>query len=255
MKKKSEISQQNLVSVVLPVFNAEKTLRRTLESVLTQTFKNWELIIVDDCSTDSSAEILQDLKSDSRVKLILLNENSGVSNARNVGLESSSGEFIAFIDSDDIWVPTKLEAQVTLAMDNPRTIVHSFYNLIDRYDKILKVRKAPLAGDYKDLCFGNYIGMSTALVKKSDIRDSKFFNIGHEDYAFWLNVCRRFDLKTLCVPEPLVFYSVGHSSLSSNKFKAAKWTWSIYRDQEGFSFFKALFFFSAYVFRSIFIRL
>lgn len=255
MRKKSEMSQQNLVSVILPVFNAEKTLRRTLESVLTQTFKQWELVVVDDCSTDSSVEILQELKTDHRVKLIILDQNSGVANARNVGLVSSSGEFIAFIDSDDTWGPTKLETQVTLAMDNPGTIVHSFYNLIDRHDKILKVRKAPLAGGYKELCFGNYIGMSTALVKKTDICDSKFFSIGHEDYAFWLNVCRRFNLKTLCVPEPMVSYSVGHSSLSSNKFKAAKWTWSIYRKQEGFNFFKALFFFSSYVFRSIFTRL
>lgn len=255
MDNKSNFSKKIIVSVVLPVFNAEKTLIETIESVLSQTLEEWELIIIDDCSTDSSIEVLKKYIDDSRVRIIFLNQNSGVSNARNVGLESSNGEFVAFIDSDDTWVPTKLEAQVTLAMDNPRTIVHSFYNLIDRYDKILKVRKAPLAGDYNDLCFGNYIGMSTALVKKSDIRDSKFFSIGHEDYAFWLNVCRRFDLKTLCVPEPLVSYSVGQSSLSSNKFKAAKWTWSIYRDQEGFSFFKALFFFSAYVFKSIFIRL
>jgi len=245
-----------LVSVILPSYNAADTVKLSIESVISQSFDNWELIILDDCSSDSTAHVIEQFLVDPRIKLFSFNVNHGVAYARNYGLKNAKGQFICFLDSDDVWHSEKLTKQLRVAKGfGECAIIHSHYNLVNQTGRKIGIRKAPRAGDYNRLLFGNYIGMSTALVCKKHTEGLLFSDVGHEDYVFWLDMCRRFNLKTICLKECLVDYMVGNTSLSSNKIKAAKWTWLVYRKSQGLNLLTSVLYFSCYFFRSIFIRL
>lgn len=242
-----------LVSIVTPCFNASKFISIAIESVLSQTYSQWELIIVDDCSTDKSAEIINAYsQNDSRIRYFKTTNNTGSATLpRNIGIENAAGEYIAFLDSDDVWLPTKLEKQLRLAKETGAALVYSYYEKIDQKGvRDNRLIKSPSSVTYAQLLSGNVIGCLTAMYSVSKVGKFYFKQVGHEDFALWLDILRN-DKIAYSVPEVLALYRVGRKSLSSNKFEAFKWTWSIYRTVEQLSLLKSIYLFVQYALKAI----
>lgn len=220
-----------IVSIIMPSFNSKATIERSIKSVLSQTFNNWELIIIDDCSTDSSDEVIQHyVDQDSRIKLICLEENSGAAAARNTGIEHAKGQFIAFLDSDDYWHPEKLEKQLKYFEQYDVDVVFSEYYRFNSSGIIGKVSVPQQEINFNDLLKGNCIGNLTGIYNFKKHFKTRQRKVGAEDYLFWLEIFSKQNVKGIGIPEPLAYYRVADKtkSLSSNKFRSAKWTWDIY---------------------------
>lgn len=229
-----------MVSIITPVYNAEKYLKSTLNSVIEQTYENWEMIIVNDCSTDRSLEIINSfLEIDSRFRLINLKKNQGVAHARNTAINEAKGKFIAFLDGDDLWTSVKLEKQISQMEKNNWLFTFSNYNIIDENgEQSEKVIKAPSKLDYKKLLNGNSIGCLTVVINREKIPNIKMPESKHEDYITWLSILKT-GIIAYGIDESLALYRKSNNSLSSNKINAAKWTWDIYRKHQKLNFFRA----------------
>lgn len=244
-----------LVSIIMPAYKAVSTISEAIESVLAQTYKNFELVIVDDCSPDRTVQIVQAyILKDKRIKLIQKFTNEGVAEARNTGLDNAQGEFVAFLDSDDKWAEDKLEKQ--LAVLKERNDVDVVYGSYYRFNSngVKNVVKVSTLLDKIELLKGNPIGNLTAIYnfkKYPEIRQKK---IGHEDYLFWLEIFNSSaDVKGIGIQEPIAYYRVVENgkNLSGNKLKAASWTWTIYRKHLKLNLISSLFYFSIYIFRAV----
>lgn len=245
--------KENLVSIITPMYNSEKYIVSTIESVLRQTYKNWEMIIVDDCSTDSSSEIAKLYsEKDKRIKYIRTEKNSGVSNARNLALKEANGSFIAFLDSDDTWKNEKLKKQIEFMQKNDYIITFTAYELMDENgNKIHKEIMVPNSVDYKTLLKGNVLGCLTVIIDRKKLGfDIKMSGERHEDYVLWLSILKK-GISAYGLNEVLASYRKSSTSLSGNKFKAAKWTWNIYRNIEKIPFPKAIYYFINYAINGI----
>ncbi|MGP1664994.1 MAG: glycosyltransferase family 2 protein [Rhodanobacter sp.] len=231
----------SLVSVVMPVYNAQSFLRASVESVLCQTHREWELIAVDDGSSDGSHELLMELaRQDSRLRVIRLATNSGVAAARNAGLAVAEGGHVAFLDSDDRWHPRKLEWQLAQMLQTGARVSYAAYDRVTPSGTVLSRVRPPATVTYADMLKSNYICLSTGMYDRS-LGDTSFRAIGHEDYVFWLGLIRRAGA-AVCIhaPEPLAWYLVRDGSVSSNKLKAARWQWRIYREVEELGWIRAM---------------
>lgn len=219
-----------LVSVVMPAYNAEATLRRSMESVLHQTLGDLELLVIDDSSRDGTAAIIADVAGgDDRVMPIRLGRNSGVAAARNAGIEAARGAYIAFLDSDDRWSREKLLLQVNHMRATGAAITYGAYRRVDMSGRLLSVVDPPLQVTYRDMLRSNHIGNLTGMYDRT-IGDGRFERIGHEDYAFWLALVHRAGEATrIPHPAPVADYLVHPGSLSADKFHAARWQWHVYR--------------------------
>ena len=220
-----------LISIVTPWYNSSNYILKTSESVLIQTYQDWELIIVDDCSTDSSCEIIQSfIDSDSRIKLIKQDQNAGAAAARNTGIEHAKGQFIAFLDSDDYWHPEKLEKQLKYFEQYDVDVVFSEYYRFNSSGIIGKVSVPQQEINFNYLLKGNCIGNLTGIYNFKKHFKTRQRKVGAEDYLFWLEIFSKQNVKGIGIPEPLAYYRVADKtkSLSSNKFRSAKWTWDIY---------------------------
>lgn len=222
-----------LVSIIMPAYNADKYIKQSIESVITQTYTNWELIIVNDCSTDSTFEIASKYSvKDSRIKVINLEKNSGVAAARNKALEVSQGVFIAFLDSDDIWKPNKLEIQINFMVKENVEFSYTAYEWIDkdsnRLNKKIFVQQDPIG--FKQLLKTNYLGCLTIIIKKEILHNLNFPKIKHEDYALWLNILKKNNIYAYGINTVLAFYRITPGSLSRNKLRSILWVWKIYRE-------------------------
>lgn len=235
----------------MPLYNCEEYIRESIESVRQQTFKNWELIIVDDASTDKSVDIVkQIMKEESRICFIGLNMNRGVSNARNIATEGAKGKFIAFLDSDDLWLPTKLVKQIeAMEMENI-LLSYGSYILIDENGNSRGIFKAKNKVSYEDMLKTSEIGTLTMMYNTDELGKHYFLEIGHEDYVMKLEVLKKIDFAK-GITEPLAKYRVTKKSLSRNKFKAALWQWNIYRDVEKLSFLKSVYYFIFYAYNGL----
>lgn len=239
---------KNLVSIITPMFNSEKYIEGTIKSVLNQTYNEWEMLIIDDCSSDSSPEIVKSfVEKDSRIKYFKTESNQGVSYARNLAIKNSSGQFIAFLDSDDQWESEKLEKQIGYMKDNDFAITFTSYELMDENSNSLhKTIKVPCSVDYNGLLKGNIMGCLTVVIDKTKMDfDIKLSGIPHEDYVLWLSILKKGYI-AYGVDEVLARYRKSSTSLSGNKLKAAKWTWNIYRNVEQISLPKAIYYFINY---------
>ena len=231
-------------SVIMPVYNSSLTLSQSIDSLLAQTFTDFDLIAVDDCSSDDSAAILKSYAAkDPRVKVILSERNEGVAHARNLGISAAKGRYLAFLDSDDLWLPEKLEMQYGEFCRGASVVFSSYVRFfIDGREKEVV---APSEATYKSLLKGNCIGNLTGAYDSQLL--GKFYQepVGHEDYLMWLRI-----LSTGAVAcglrRPLARYRVGESSLSGNKVRAARWTWMIYRQKLGLNLPVALYYFWRY---------
>ena len=244
-----------LVSIITPVYNCEQLLPETIECVINQSYKNWEMLLVDDCSTDNSASIVKKYaKNDSRIKYIKLKENSGAAIARNTALSKSKGRFIAYLDSDDLWKKEKLEKQVKFMVDNNYAFTCTDYEKIDEQGKSLnKIIRIPKKVNY-NLYLRNTIIQTVGVMVDSDITGKELLvmpNIRRrQDAATWCQILKAgYDCYEL--PENLSYYRVVTNSLSSNKFKAVKGTWSLYRDIEKLPLLKSCYCFVGYAFNAV----
>lgn len=221
--------KDELVSIIIPCFNAERYIINTLESVKNQTYTNYEVIIVNDSSTDNSKEIIEEyIKNDSRFHLLNLESNYGVSFARNTGIENSKGKYIAFLDSDDIWLPMKLSRQINFMKINNCSFSCTAYEILDnRNNKIIKKVIPDRKLDFNLLLHGNQIACFTVVIEKKIVENIYFEKIRHEDYKFWLDILKNKGTKCYSMNEILGIYRKSDDSLSGNKLKAAIWTFNI----------------------------
>ncbi|MFE4238724.1 glycosyltransferase family 2 protein [Peribacillus butanolivorans] len=244
----------NLVSIITPMFNSEKYIVEAITSVINQSHQNWEMIIIDDCSTDNSKKIVEKYKKeDPRIKLIIQHDNTGVAVARNRGIREAKGKYLAFLDSDDIWPKMKLSKQIEFMEKKNCAFSFTSYEIMnDSGEMTGKVIKVPEKVNYQELLRGNIIGCLTVLIDLDKVSDVKMPNIRHEDYATWLSILNKNDLSAQGINTPLAYYRKANNSLSSNKFKTISWTWNIYKRhlQMGFveSFYR-LFIFGINIFK------
>ncbi|MCD9535531.1 glycosyltransferase [Photobacterium carnosum] len=243
-----------LVSIITPSYNCIATIEKTINSVLSQTIEDWEMLIVDDCSTDSSYDLISNIyNTDKRIKITKNTINLGAPKSRNKLIGLSTGEYIAFLDTDDIWHPKKLELQIEAMNNNKCFASHSCYYRVDECGNKLSLVKPKENVKYKDMLTHNHIGNLTGIYNAKVIGKFHQKNMGHEDYEMWLRILKKTD--SIGVLEPLASYTVSAKSLSSNKFKAAKWHYNILRNEIGLNTLKSSFYFSHYVFNAIKTRL
>jgi teichuronic acid biosynthesis glycosyltransferase TuaG len=218
-----------LVSIIMAAYNAEKTISMAINSVLAQTFADWELLVINDCSKDRTAEIVN-AYTDSRIRLLQNDKNSGVSISRKKGMEAANGEWIAVLDSDDAWTPDKLEKQIKLANDTGAELIFTGSAFMDDDGKPIDWQlHVPTTLPYRELLKQNLVSNSSVLVKATLYK--QFYAIGdemHEDFAIWLGITKTGRV-AYGIDEPLLIYRVASSSKSSNKVKAAKMNWNTYR--------------------------
>ncbi|MCX3264878.1 glycosyltransferase family 2 protein [Pedobacter agri] len=231
---------QPLVSIIIPSYNSAGFISATLDSVLSQGYENWELTVIDDCSSDETCAVVSAYASmDTRISLIALSENQGVSNARNTGLENSWGKYVAFLDSDDIWLEDKLKSQVQFMENSQSALSFCAYQRIDENGNIIsRIVPVPQRVDYNKLLAHNVVIFSTSMILRTAIGKLRFSRAGHEDWIFLLKLLKN------CgaghgINLPLALYRVRKNSVSSNKIKAIGYTWRIFRVSEGLNFFRS----------------
>lgn len=233
------------VSVIIPLYNEEKYIKECLESVINQTYKNLEIIVVDDNSTDNSLKIVKEIK-DKRIKVIKLKQNNGVANARNKGVEKATGDYICFLDSDDFWVKDKIKKQIKFIKG--KAFIYSRYAYTTRDGKVIKEAKVAKKLAYKDALKNTCIFTSTVMfdmskVDKEDLHMPKL-PMGEDSYVWW-NVLKK-GITAYSIDEVLAYYRQKGKSLSSNKIKAVKCAWNLYRLQN-LSIIKRIYYFSNYL--------
>lgn len=221
-----------MISVVMPVYNASRFLEQAVDSVLAQSHKNFELILVDDCSTDDSLELARSYeKLDSRIRVIESPVNQGVAKTRNTGIAEARGEYIALLDSDDVWLDTKLEKQLELIKRTGASIAYCSYDFIDENSCLTgKPFLVPPETDFRKMLKSSVISCSTALIEAGLLQAHPFNpEYYHEDYVLWMELLR-IPVKTAGDPEVLAHYRQVGGSRSNNKLNAAKERWKIYRN-------------------------
>ncbi|UTJ07345.1 glycosyltransferase family 2 protein [Arcobacter roscoffensis] len=232
------------VSIITPSYNSKEVISRTIDSVLSQTYQNWEMIIVDDVSKDNSNEIIKEYtEKDNRIKLINLDKNSGPAVARNKAIAEAKGRYIAFLDADDLWKPKKLEKQISFMTEKDCALSYSSYETMTEEGKLLdKVIMPPSKLSYKDLLKTNYIGCLTAIYDTQKVGKVYMPLIKkRQDYGLWLKILKKTDY-AYCIEEPLATYRLMSNSVSSNKFKLLKYNYLLFREYEGFSSIKAFYY-------------
>lgn len=236
----------------MPAYNSEKYIAEAIESVIKQTYENWELIIVDDYSTDNTKAIIQRYaQKDKRIKLISLAKNKGVADARNIAKQKANGDYIAFLDSDDIWKTEKTEKQIQILNNSNADITYTAYFMIDETGKIIKKRKVKETITLKDLLKENSVIFSSVLCKKESIENTVFKSEWyHEDYVFLLDLAKN-GKSFKGINERLVQYRVHQNGRSFNKIQAAKYRWKIYREYLGMSFLNSCCYFAEYALNGI----
>jgi len=216
--------KSNLISIITPNYNCVHFISETMESVLAQTYTNWEMLIVDDCSTDGSYELaLEYAAKDTRIKVIRNEKNSGAAISRNRALDIAQGEYIAFLDSDDLWESDKLEKQITFMKDNNCDFCFSRYDLIDEENTPLgKIVRIVKNLSYKKLLHHDFIGCLTAIYRRDIAKKIRSFPIkNNNDYGLFLQVVHN-SKNSMGINEVLAHYRIRKSGISRKKFKKVK---------------------------------
>ena len=231
-----------MVSIITPVYNCEKFLEECIQSVLNQSFKGWELILVDDCSIDSSASIIEKYASlDSRIKVFSLKENVGAGVARNKGIEIAKKRFIAFLDSDDYWSKNKLQLQIDFMIKENIEFSYTNFIELDKNDDFGKIILPPRKVTSFSLLFNNYIKTLTAIYDTKRI--GKIYMPAYrkrQDWGLWFNILNKTE-EAYCFSESLAFYRVRKESMSSSKFNLVKHNYWVYKKGLGFSTVKSIY--------------
>jgi teichuronic acid biosynthesis glycosyltransferase TuaG len=241
----------NLVSIITPSYNASKFIEECIRSVLDQSYTNWELIIVDDCSSDNSCEMIRKY-NDKRIQLFELDSNVGAAEARNVAIRQAKGKYIAFLDSDDLWEPQKLEKQISFMQKKDIVFSFSTYQpMSEDGSKLYSIIYAPKIVAYSSYLKNTIIGCLTVVIDREKTGDFEMPNIrSSHDMALWLLIMRRgFDAYGL--DENLAKYRIVSTSNTASKWHAAKDVWKVYREIEKLSFFYSSWCFLNYAFNAL----
>ena len=239
----------DLVSIITPAYNAAEYIAETIESVLAQTYPKWEMLIVNDCSKDNTAEIVQSyVAQDKRIKLINLKQNSGAAVARNTAIQNAKGRYIAFLDSDDLWKKEKLQKQLRFMQQNGYVFTFTAYgHFKDRKENIQNLIKVPKSLNYKQALKGNQIGCLTVMLDRMQVQNINFSKQKHEDYILWLNILKQ-GITAYGLNESFALYRTGNSkSISSNKLQSALWTWNVYRVNQKLSILRSIYYMWFYI--------
>ncbi|MBB6327748.1 glycosyltransferase involved in cell wall biosynthesis [Algoriphagus iocasae] len=235
-----------LVSIITPVHNAYSHIEETIQSILNQTFQDWELILIDDYSTDSGIHILNKYEGlDLRIHLIENPKNLGAAISRNKGIEKAKGRFIAFLDSDDLWAPNKLEIQLKFMLDNKHAFTFTGYQKF-KNGSIVGRHHVPKKVNHEELLKTCSIGCLTAMYDTEQLGKVYMPIISRrQDFALWLKILKMIPF-AYGIDKPLAHYRLRDDSISGNKFRAARYQWRVYREFENLSFLKASYYFAHY---------
>lgn len=220
MNKNLSNKNKELISIISPVYNNSHHLPTCIESVLSQNYDNWELILIDDCSNDESKHIIELYqKKDSRIKGLFLKENVGAGKCRNIGIDYSTGDYLAFLDSDDYWHEEKLEKHVMFVKKHNYSFSYTAYTVVNEKGEGRGYFKVPKKLGYKQLTLNNYILTSTVLVKRSFLSDTRFEAIRtRQDWILFLELLKKGEY-SYGLNDLLTNYRISGNSLSSNKLK------------------------------------
>ena len=231
MQEIFDISNEDMVSIVMPCYNAQAFVGEAIASVVNQTWRNWELIIINDGSQDQSVQIIQEWsEEDSRIIPLINDQNLGVSKTRNRGISLAKGQWIAFLDSDDVWKEDKLEKQILLAREKRASFIFTSCNIINQNGKFLGSMTAlPSEVTFSQLQKWNCVTCSSVLINKKGLGDLRFeHDDSREDYLLWLRILKNLKLAH-ALREPLVYYRVISGSRSANKLKMTRDTYRVHR--------------------------
>jgi len=220
-----------MVTVIMPAYNAARFIEEAIMSVVNQTFTDWELLVIDDGSKDETVRLAERLaQQDSRIKVLPNESNMGVAKTRNRGMDLAKGQWIALLDSDDVWHRDKLEKQLALAQQTGADIVYCSYGIVDEHGQQAKSPYITLPQvDLDDMLRQNYIGCATVMLSEKLVEKYRFVtDFFHEDYVMWTQILKD-GYKACGLEEALVDWRYIQSSRSFNKIKAAKNRWLIYR--------------------------
>lgn len=227
----SEVQKKPVISVIIPAYNMEMYIEQAIRSVMNQTFQDWELFVMDDCSSDSTVSIAERLAAeDDRIILVRNSQNMGVARTRNSAFDLCRGEYIAFLDSDDIWHPEKLEKQLEVIRQTDTDICYTSYSIIDAAGKKVKPDYiVPKTTTFASLLRENTIGCSTVLLSAAMVEKYRFeIDFYHEDYVLWVSILRNGGKAVGC-REILTQWRYIADSRSFDKRRAAQNRWRIYR--------------------------
>ena len=232
----------SLVSVIIPYFKKKKFIKETVSSVIQQSYKNLEIIIIYDDSSTEDMEYINEIRNlDERIRVVINTDLHGAGNARNTGILNAKGDYIAFLDADDIWELTKIDEQINFMKKNEFKCSHTTYEIIKESNQSCGHRIARTFNGYKDLLKSCDIGLSTVIIKKDVFTDDcRFPNLKtKEDFVLWLKISKKIDLYGIDIP--LVKWRKLNNSLSSNTFQKLIDGFRVYNKHMGFSFIKSFY--------------
>ena len=244
--------EKDLVTIIIPVYNASRFLKETITTLLNQTYSNFEALFVNDCSLDDSAEIILDCK-DERIKLVNNKINSGAAISRNNGVKIAKGKYICFIDADDLWEKDKLEKQVRFMREKKCAFSFTGYEFTDEIGKPNGVKVSiPEKINYKQALKNTTIWTRTVMFDTNRINKELIYmpNVKSEDTACWWNILKHID-NAYGLNEVLAYYRRSSGTLSSNKFEAIKRIWFLYRKVEKLNLIYSAYCFCFYAFNAV----
>jgi teichuronic acid biosynthesis glycosyltransferase TuaG len=243
---------QHFVSIIVPAYRAATTIGETIESVRAQTHQQWELLIADDCSPDTTREVVAEWEQrDPRVRLIQMPSNGGPASARNGALAVARGRWIAFLDSDDLWLPEKLERSLAHALHHHAALVYTGYRRISADGRrVGRYISVPPTLSYRDLLGHTAIATSTVLIDRAVAGEVRMRAVYYDDFVCWLSILKRGHL-AYGLDEDLMRYRVLTGSVSRNKGRSARQVWATYRLVEGLSLLPSAWHFGRYAVNAI----
>jgi teichuronic acid biosynthesis glycosyltransferase TuaG len=239
--------KETLVSIIMPAYKASAVIGDAITSVCSQTYNEWELLIADDFSPDNTLDVIKSwAEKDSRIKLISLSKNMGPAAARNFALQSAIGRWIAFLDSDDLWMPEKLELTLSHAIANDAALTYTSFSRMSadgkRFSRPIPV---PESISYEELLGNTVIATSTVLIDRAKVGEIKMRNTYYDDFDCWLQILKR-GHRSSGFNKDLMRYRVMNSSVSRNKMHSALHVWRAYKNLEKLSMIKAMWHFFRY---------
>jgi len=241
---------QPLVSIVTPIYNKEQFVGETIETILNQTYKNWELLLINDASRDNSQKAVQEfINRDHRIKYFEFSKNKGAAEVRNYGSKMASGDFIAFLDADDLWHNSKLETQIQTLLENNVDVCFGGYEMIDAKSNPLPVLT------HDKLLKANYIGNLTGIYNCKNLgkiytKDLK----KRQDWLLWIEALKRSRKPAHGISETIAYYRKSDNSLSSNKLNLIKHNFNVYRKGLNFNFVKSCFYLLLFFYEHFFVK-